>query len=368
VCLILAIPVPQSTKPPHSNSLPTQQPQQNHQAPLAAQPELGLTIQDLEARFTKVAKKYRSPLRLKGLWLGIKDGQSGFGFMASPYISVDGQTLPGSNQIRSLVCNGAGKTPDENASTLIVFAGVVQAVDPLLTQESRNQLLKKLGFSADRNEANHLRGDCLVNGRRYRSSYSAALGTVLLISDPSDKGCVSVGAEPLNTQMTNTSVNPDLAVTPEELKNRIGQIAKARKISLELHAVQQIRKGSKHIFSFDLTKSCAVVGETNEPLHKYRYVTCILHGESENDAGEGLIGLSLFIQAMDPQLTNHSRNQILQKLGIWGEGADAEHLAGDYEQNGKRYRSANDSQFGLVVQVSVPHDTGYLPISGKSNE
>lgn len=159
-----------------------------------AKSDLGITIAELQSRFQSACEKCDSTLKLENLWTDSK-GNLAFGFMATRYMGIGGQTVKGSNSIRYLICNSHAVSSEEVATTLIAFANIIHAVDPKQTQDSRNQILRDLKLLTLQTINKSANGDCIVNGLRYRSSHSTKNGIMLQISAPSDTQYMPIAPE-----------------------------------------------------------------------------------------------------------------------------------------------------------------------------
>lgn len=143
-----------------------------------------------------------------------------------------------------------------------------------------------------------------------------------------------------------------LGFTPEQLRTRFNEQAKARDVEYRISGVT-LQPGSaesdKWVYSF--TNRIGFLATTNKPRGDLRSVTYMASGDGTAQSGVHILfALLTLIHAIDPALSNETANQMaLALLSVAkNKGATVERIA-----NGIRYGAGFVEGAGLIVAINA---------------
>lgn len=118
-----------------------------------------------------------------------------------------------------------------------------------------------------------------------------------------------------------------------------------------------IEEGSKqNTFKNSFTKNLSLVGIVNKKDASVRSVTFIGAGDGSAKSGADIIlSMGLAIMAVNPELSDDDRANILRELGLMGDG-DVFNLHNDTIRNGIKYSINTSKELGIWFTVSSAND------------
>ena len=146
------------------------------------------SVDEFSNNFNHFAIENNLEFRIRNISIKSGEYNNVFTYMFNDNIGLTGQLNKSSNSLRSITMIGSGDgTVNSGLDLLLVMGGVIAAVNPELSANSRGKIMKDLGIIGDDIDPSQLSGSVNRNGNKYFISYNDLTGLMFGVQNANDE-------------------------------------------------------------------------------------------------------------------------------------------------------------------------------------